>query len=208
MLTHPDYDHLSGLVEVLRRYQVKHVLYPDLDTESPIFDEFLKLIEEKNIQLTTAQAGQQITLGDGLMINVLNPRLPPRDGTWEDSDNHGIVLQLSTGNLSFLLTGDIRQEAEFRLIASGIDLGSTVLKIAHHGSDTSSTPEFLAAVNPQVVVISVGGDNKYGLPDDEVLDRLKKKPGPGNIYRTDRQGTIDFITDGERLWVETADESN
>ena len=208
VLTHPDYDHLSGLVEVLRRYQVKHVLYPDLDIESPIFNEFLKLIEEKDIQLTTAQAGQQITLDDGLMLNVLNPRLPPRDGTKEDSDNHGIVLQLNTGNLSFLLTGDIRQEAEIRLIASGIDLSSTVLKIAHHGSDTSSTPEFLAAVNPQVAVISAGDDNKYGLPDDEVLDRLKKKPGPGNIYRTDRQGTIDFITDGERLWVETADGSN
>ncbi|MCH8864406.1 MAG: DNA internalization-related competence protein ComEC/Rec2 [Chloroflexi bacterium] len=208
VLTHPDYDHLAGLVEVIRRYQVKHVLYPDLDFESPIFNEFLKLIEEKNIHLTTAQAGQQITLDDGLMLNVLNPLLPPRAGTGEDSDNNGIVLQLSTGNLSFLLTGDIRQEAEFRLIASGTNLRSTVLKIAHHGSDTSSTPEFLAAVNPQIVVISVGADNKYGLPDNEVLDRLRKKPGAGNIYRTDRQGTIDFITDGERLWVETADGSN
>jgi len=77
-----------------------------------------------------------------------------------------------------------------------------VLKVAHHGSDTSTTPEFLAVVNPQVAVISVGADNKFGHPSDEVMDRLKEKLGSENIYRTDECGTIEFTTDGKRLWVE------
>jgi len=123
-------------------------------------------------------------------------------GTESDTDNNGVVLRLSMENVSFLLTADIGQEAEFKLIADRADLSSTVLKVAHHGSDTSSTPEFLAVVNPQLAVISVGTDNKFGHPSDEVLERLKERLDPENIYCTDEQGTIEFITNGERLWVE------
>jgi competence protein ComEC len=105
-------------------------------------------------------------------------------------------------DVSFLFTADIRQEAEFKLIADRADLSSTVLKVAHHGSDTSTTPEFLAVVNPRLAVISVGADNKFGHPSGEVLERLKERLDPENIYRTDEQGTIELITDGEKLWVE------
>ncbi|MBA7708817.1 ComE operon protein 3 [subsurface metagenome] len=92
-------------------------------------------------------------------------------------------------------------EAEFELITRRANLASTVLKVAHHGSDTSTTPEFLAVVNPQLAVISVGKDNRFGHPTPEVMERLKEKLGQENIYRTDEQGTIEFITNGERLWV-------
>jgi competence protein ComEC len=93
-------------------------------------------------------------------------------------------------------------KAEFELIAQRADLASTVLKVAHCGSDTSTTPEFLSAVNPQIAVISVGEDNPYGHPSPEVMARLEDRIGSESIYRTDKQGTIEFITDGERLWVE------
>ena len=83
-------------------------------------------------------------------------------------------------------------------------LTSNVLKVGHHGSDTSTTPEFLAAVNPQLAVISVGADNPFGHPTPEVMKRLEEKLGSENIYRTDEQGTIEFITDGEKLWVRGA----
>ncbi|MFC1915827.1 ComEC/Rec2 family competence protein [Chloroflexota bacterium] len=202
ILTHPDHDHLAGLVEVLRRFQVKQVLYPDLNSDSPLYDEWLKLLKEKNIKRTIAQAGQQIDLGAGAIIEVLNPQTTRPSDTDSDIDNNGVVLRLSRGKISFLLTADIRQEAEFRLIADRADLNSTVLKVAHHGSETSTTPEFLAVVNPQLAVISAGADNKFGHPDDEVLEKLKEKPGSDKIYRTDRHGTIEFTTDGERLWVE------
>ncbi len=112
-----------------------------------------------------------------------------------------MVLRLSTGNISFLLTADIMWAAEWELIRQRTDLTSTVLKVAHHGSKTSTSPEFLAVINPRLAVISVGEDNPHGHPTDEVMDRLIMKIGSENIYRTDEHGTIEFITDRERLWV-------
>jgi len=201
ILTHPSADHVTGLVEVINRYKVKQVLYPALDFKSDIYDEWLSVIKEKGIKCTIAQAGQQIDLGGGVVIRVVNPQIPLLTNTESDLDNNGVVLELSMGNISFLLTADIWQEAEFELINHRAVRQSTVLKVAHHGSDTSTTAEFLAVVNPRLAVISVGKDNPHGHPSEEVMDRLKKKLGSENIYRTDERGTIEFITDGERLWV-------
>jgi len=202
VLTHPSADHVTGLVEVLNRYKVKQVLQPDLDFRSDIYDEWLRLLEEKDIKCTIAQAGQQIALGK-TVIEVLNPQTPPLTGTESDIDNNGMVLHISMDEVSFLLTADIMWEAEFELIARRANLASTVLKIAHHGSDTSTTPEFLAVVNPQLTVISVGADNKFGHPTPEVMERLEDRIGSENIYQTDEQGTIEFTTDGEKLWMRT-----
>ena len=201
--THPHADHLTGLVEVLQRYKVKQVLSTNLDYDSLIYDEWLRLIEEKDIRCTVAQAGQQIDLGEGVVIKVLNPPMPLLTDTKSDINNNSVVLHLSMGEVSFLLTADIEREAEFELIAHRANLTSPVLKVGHSGSDTSTTPEFLAVVNPQVAAIPVGADNKFGHPSDEVIARLEEEVGSDNIYRTDEQGTIEFITDGKRLWVKT-----
>ncbi len=205
ILTHPQADHITGLVEVLNRYKVKQVLYPDLDFRSDIYDEWLSLIDEKDIKYTPVQAGQQISLGE-VIIEVLNPQIPLLAGTESDIDNNGVVLRLKMGEVSFLLTSDIMWQAEFELITRRASLTSTVLKVAHHGSDTSTTAEFLAVVNPQLAVISVGEGNPFGHPSDKVMDRLIEKIGSENIYLTydkinDKHTTIEFITDGERLWV-------
>jgi len=200
VLTHPHADHLTGLVEVLQRYQVERVLSPDLDYESSLYGEWQELIDEKEIPRTPAQAGQKIDLGDGVIIEVLNPQAPLLAGTGSDINNNSVVLHITMGKASFLLTADIEQEAEFKLIVLGADLTSTVLKVGHSGSRTSTTPEFLAAANPRVAVISVG-DNPFGHPSNEVVGRLEVNLGADNIFRTDEQGTIEFITDGERLWV-------
>jgi competence protein ComEC len=217
ILTHPHSDHIAGLVEVLQRYEVEQVLYPDLDYESPAYEEWLRLLKEKDIKYTTAQAGQEIDLGEGVVIRVLNPQTPQITGTGPDLDtdienNGSLVLRLSLNRVSFLLTADIEEEAESKLVAARADLASTVLKVAHHGSKTSTTPEFLAVANPQVAVISAG-DNPFGHPSDEVLERLKEKLGSENIYltydaKTDEHHTIEFITDGERLWVRVERKSN
>lgn len=207
VLTHPDDDHISGLVEVLERYRVEQVLYPDLevldDFEDPLslYQRWEELIEEKDIACTAARAGEAIDLGDGVTMTVLNPPATLLEGTVSDVNNNSAVLRLDTGRVSFLLTSDIMWEAEFGLIARGAELDCTVLKVAHHGSYTSTTADFLAAVSPQLAVISVGEDNPYGHPSDEVMDRLEANPDIENIFRTDEQGTIEFITDGERLWV-------
>ena len=200
ILTHPSADHVTGLVEVLNRYQSKQVLHPDLEFESDVYDQWLRLVRKKDIKCTIAQAGQQIVLGE-VIIRVLNPPTPLLTGTESDIDNNGVVLHISRGKVSFLLTADIMWEAEFELVARRANLTSTVLKVAHHGSDTSTCHEFLAVVNPRLAVISVGADNPFGHPTPEVMERLEQKLGSENIFRTDKHGTIEFITDGERLWV-------
>jgi competence protein ComEC len=201
VLTHPHADHLTGLVEVLKRYQVERALYPDSGDQSPLYREWQGLVGEES-QATIARAGEEIDLGDGVIIEVLNPPVPPLAGTESDTDNNGVVLRLTDGRVSFLLTADIQREGEIGLLAQQAELGSTVLKIAHHGSKTSTIPEFLAEVSPAAAVISVG-ENSFGHPSGEVIGRLEQKLGAANIYRTDKQGTIEFITDGERLWVRT-----
>jgi len=202
VLTHPHHDHLAGLVEVLRRYEVGQVLYPALEYESPVYDEWRRLIQEGGIRQTLACAGQQINLCDGIVMTVLSPPSILLTGTGSDVDNNSVVLKLSIGNISFLLTADIMREAEWELMRKRADLSSTVLKVAHHGSDTSTTPEFLAVVNPEVAVISCGAENKFGHPGDAVVGRLERRLGSENVYRTDKHGTLEFTTDGKKLWVE------
>jgi len=201
IFTHPHADHLTGLIEVLKRYKVKHVLFPQMKYKSPLYDEWLRIIEEKDIEFTLAQSKQLINLGSEVSIIVLNhPQLPLTD-TDSDIDNNGLVLRLEMGKMSLLITGDIMWQREMELIAGRSDLSGTVLKVAHHGSATSTTDEFLARVDPLLAVISVAEGNSFGHPSVEVMDRLQQRLDIDNIFRTDKYGTIEIITDGERLWV-------
>jgi competence protein ComEC len=199
--TQPQADHITGLVEVLQRYKVKQVLESGVPYDSSIYQEWCKLVEEKQIKHDVAREGQEIDLGNGIKIEVLNPPSRLFQGTSADVDNNGVVLRLSSGRVSFLFTADIREEAEFELIGQRANLRSSVLKVAHHGSKTSTSSQFLAAVNPEIAVISVGANNPFGHPSPEVVERLTERLGKNKVYRTDKNGTIEFITDGERLWV-------
>ena len=199
--TQPQADHITGLVEVLQRYEVKQVLESGVSYNSSIYHQWLKLVQQKQIKHDIAKAGQEIDLGNGIKIEVLNPPTNLFEGTSSDVDNNGVVLRLSWGEVSFLFTADIREEAEFELIGQRANMRSTVLKVAHHGSKTSTSPQFLAAVNPKIAVISVGIDNPFGHPSPEVVERLIERLGKDKVYLTSKNGTIEFITDGERLWV-------
>jgi len=199
--TQPQADHVTGLVEVLQRYKVKQVLEPGVSYNSSIYREWCNFVEDKGIEYNIARAGQEIDLGSGIKMEVLNPPEGLFEGTSHDVDNNGAVLKLTWNKVSFLFTADIREDAEFELIGQRANLKSTVLKVAHHGSKTSTTSQFLAAVDPEVAVISVGADNTFGHPSPDVVERLIDKLGEDNVYRTDENGTIELITDGERLWL-------
>jgi competence protein ComEC len=202
--TQPQADHVTGLVEVLERYKVKQVLESGVPYDSAIYQEWLRLVEDKGIEYNVARAGQEIDLGSGIEIEILNPPANLWEGTSHDVDNNGVVLKLTWSKLSFLFTADIREEVEFELIGQRANLKSTLLKVAHHGSETSTSPQFLAAVDPEVAVISVGADNPFGHPSPEVVERLTDRVGEDNVYRTDEDGAIEFLTDGERLWLSFA----
>jgi competence protein ComEC len=197
ILTHPHLDHLSGLIEVMNRYQVAQVLAPNLISTSPAYQEWLSLIKIKDIKFTLAQAGQKIKLENGTLLQVLNPQDTAPSDTESDMENNGIVMRMNLKQVSFLFTADIGQEAEKRLIRQTTALSCNILKVAHHGSATSTSSGFLSVASPQITVISVGADNNFGHPNKVVLDRLKDT----QIFRTDERGTIEFTTNGENLWV-------
>ncbi len=200
VLTQPQADHLTGLIEVLQKYKVSHVIEPEITSSSSTYQHWRSLVEDKEIEHKLAHAGQEIELGDGIKLEVLHPPSPLLQGTSDDIDNNGLVLRLSWDKVSFLFTADIGQEAEWYLIAQRSNLKSTILKVAHHGSLTSITAGFLAVVNPEVAVISVGAENRFGLPRTEIVNRLTELLGD-RVYLTSTDGTIEFITDGERLWA-------
>jgi competence protein ComEC len=199
VLTHPQDDHLAGLIEVLRRYKVKQVLESDFPCDTANCKEWAKVIEEKKIKHNLAVVGQKIRLGSATELEALQPEKPFLRGTSSDVNNNSVVLRLAMGNASFLLAGDMEEEAEGKLLAQKTDIKSIVLKVAHHGSKTATSQRFLTAVDPQVAIISVGAENRFGHPDQETLDRLANE----KVYRTNLQGTIEITTDGKRLWIET-----
>ena len=204
ILTHPHLDHLSGLIEVLQRYRVSQVLATDLTSTSPAFQQWMEMIRTKNIPYTPAYSGRQIKLRDGACMDILNPPNMPHGNTELDLENDGVVARLTLDKISFLFTADIEREAENQLLSQRADLAATVLKVAHHGSDTSTTPDFLAVVHPQIAVISCGKGNTFGHPSEKVLSGLQAGPTPiTNIFRTDQSGTIEFITNGQILRVKT-----
>jgi competence protein ComEC len=197
LLTHPDSDHLTGLFSVVERYHAGRVAEAPVEAETDLAEAWQELINEKGIPWQEVEAGGWIDLGRGARLEILGPPDQPLTGTSADSNNNSLVLKLTWGNISFLLTGDMESAGEEALLDERTDLRATVLKVAHHGSPYSTSQEFLDAVRPVVSVISVGADNDFGHPASSILERLDDTI----VYRTDQQGDVTFSTDGERLWV-------
>ncbi|MCY4365114.1 MAG: ComEC/Rec2 family competence protein [Chloroflexi bacterium] len=201
--THLDADHSRGLLRVLENFQPKTVVAGTPDSDSHLYPQWRKALADSGHHVKQLSEGQTLSLEEGVSLEVLHPPAVPLRGPAWDSNNNSLVLRLTYGELSFLLTGDIEEEAERYLVRKGEGLESEVLKAGHHGSNSSTTRAFLRAVQPRWAVVSAGADNQYGHPHPEVLERLSEAVGEGNIYSTATQGTIHFTTDGARLWVET-----
>ncbi|MFQ5880286.1 MAG: ComEC/Rec2 family competence protein [Dehalococcoidia bacterium] len=195
VLTHPQADHLSGLLAVLERYRVDQVLASPAVVESDLFQQWQEAVAEGRVPYQVAARGQWLDLGDDAWLSVLHP--PSATFTDADVNNSSVVVKLRWRHIGFILTGDVEAEAE-ALLTDAADVRATVLKVAHHGSATSTTPTFLRAVRPLVAVISVGADNRFGHPSPQVLERLED----AFLVRTDDNGDVHVSTDGRRLWVE------
>ena len=200
ILTHPEADHITGLIEVLKNYQIGQILENGFKRETAGYKEWQRLIKEKNIPVKITQAGQVVNLSQGIKIRILWPDKTAVNSSPESSNNISVVSQLIYGQREFLFTGDIEKQVELNLAVAGIDLESDVLKAAHHGSKTSTNQLFLEKVNPNIAVISAGDKNPYGHPHQEVLERLKNV----KTYRTDQNGNIEILTNGQ--WFKAATE--
>lgn len=197
ILTHPDNDHLNGLIDVLRNYEVWQIIDPCLKDSSFVYQEWLRLIEEKKISRICAQVGQKIKLAENIELNVLYPLESLEGQSFKNTNISSIVMKLIYGKSKIFLTGDAEESVEYQLVRNGTDLKSQILQVAHHGSKTSTSQEFISSVSPEIAIIQVGKNNQYKHPHQEVLDRLTGI----KIYRSDLDSDIKFLCDLEKCIV-------
>ena len=197
VLSHPHLDHVGGLVYVIKNFKVGLILESGQTHHSYTYQKFLKTVKKKNIPCKIGRRGQKIKGYKEAEIHILHPRGPLIKDTNSDLNNNSLVIKVTYKKVSFLFSGDIEEEAESDLLKLGKVLRSTVLKVPHQGSRTSSTEKFLRAVKPEVAVISVNKNNRFHHPHSLALKRLEKFGI--KVYRTDRDGAVIMTTAGERV---------
>lgn len=192
IVTNPDADHIGGFVDVLRNYKVDYVLEPGTFNESKVYENLEDEIRNQNIKKILVKKGMTLDMGDGAVIEIL---FPDRDVSGWSRNDGSVVARLVYGETSIMLTGDSTIKTEKLILDNNKkeDLKSTILKVGHHGSRTSTSSSFVQAVMPTYALISDGKDNKYGHPHKETLDTLAKYGV--QILRTDLQGTVIFTCD-------------
>ncbi|MDR0292817.1 MAG: MBL fold metallo-hydrolase [Oscillospiraceae bacterium] len=189
--THAHADHVGGLAGALHYAAAGIALSPVTENDSRAFENFIKALGEQGVPVTVPKPGDTFALG-GADVMALGPL-----SLSAEPNNTSIVLRITYGSVRFLFTGDAEREEERELLDAGYDLSADVLKVGHHGSDTSTTYPFLREIMPRYAVISCGKDNSYGHPHENTLSRLRD--ADVTLYRTDMQGTIVCVTDGRTV---------
>ena len=196
ILTHPHADHLTGLLEVARRYKIDEVWETGVAYSSSTYDTWQAEIKKQNLTDKFVVAGDEKNFGE-VKITILYPLSPLKNKTIDNLNNASIVNRLDYKDFSVLFTGDAEKEVQQKLLAKNIF--ADVLKVPHHGSSTGLTEDFLKIVRPAIAVIEVGKDNKYGHPAASTINILKSSAV--RIFRTDQNGTIEVTSDGKDYWV-------
>lgn len=196
--SHPHSDHIGSLHKVIEEYGAKMLIMPEVSEEmTPVSSSYKKMIEEATkcgTEIEYAKVGTTYNLTEECTLDILGPV-----AHYEDYNNYSIVCRLNYKETSFLFTGDIEEQAERDILDYGVDVSATVLKVAHHGSRTSSIKKFVQAVNPEYAVISAGSPNDYGHPHDETIDLLNLLDI--EILRIDLQEDIVLFSDGKNISI-------
>jgi competence protein ComEC len=195
VLTHADADHMTGLVPLLERYRVQHLLASAQSLGAEEARYLWAAVEGGRVEVTQAARGMRVMIGDAVELEILHPEAVPLAGYTDN--NSSVVVRLKYGATSFLLTGDLESRGEAHLLRSGQVLSAQVLKVSHHGSGGATTDRFLEAVSPWLAVIQVGEGNHFGHPSPALLERLAD--AGVRTLRTDTHGTIEVVSDGWSL---------
>ncbi len=197
VLTHPDLDHVGGYPELLRYYDIEHIMYPGVIHNSYAFSEFENQVQFQEIEVLDGFSENNYRVGCCVFINTLWPENETNLET-SDVNDASIAFELIYGNTRFFFGGDLSQKYEDLLLDNDSWLRANLLKVGHHGSKTSTSSKFVQRLSPEVAVISAGEDNKFGHPHDEVLKILKSQNI--DVLRTDELGTIKVESDGEEIY--------
>lgn len=198
--THPDADHVTGLIPVLEQYDVHTILLSKAEGHTQAFEDVMKRIDDEHAAVYVAEVGDVIDFQDGVTAHILYPPqnyVPKKN----DTNDASVSVVIRYGENTFLLTGDLPSNQESKLITGGLSKHVTVYKAGHHGSKYSSGEQLLSYIRPEYAVISAGKDNRYGHPNPETIGRLEKYAK--EIISTIDHGTISFVTDGRMMEVET-----
>lgn len=193
--THPHADHIGGMDLLINDYSIEKVIMPDVTASTKVYKDVIQAMKQQELEKSIVDVGDVFAFGEAQFTI-----LAPSRNEYKDLNDYSISIKLEYGENSIILTGDAEAESEHEMIQSGLDLKADVLKLGHHGSGSSTTAQFLYKVKPEYVIISVGENNRYGHPDPLVVNRLKKQ-GIVNIYRTDKNGNIEVIMNGEKVDV-------
>ena len=187
--THAHEDHIGGLDDIIDNFEIENFYMPDQVITTATFEDILTSLENKQLAFQTPKIGDKYNIGDGILeiLNISNNE--------SDINDTSIVIKLIYGNISVMLMGDASKKVESKLLNKNIK--SNVLKLGHHGASTSTSTEFLKKVNPKYAIISVGTNNIYNHPTQTILNRLNNQNI--TIYRTDKNGTIKLISDGNTI---------
>ena len=191
--THPDADHIGGLDVIVYKYNCEKVIMSDYEKDTRTYQELVDVIHDKNMKITYPVVGEQYALGEA-EFTIIAPNSNSYGG---NANDYSVAILLEYGKNRFLFTGDAEEASEAEMLTNGIDISADVYKVAHHGSRSASTQEFLNAVHPKYAVISCGEGNSYGHPHAEVLNRLRSMGV--EVFRTDEQGSIIASSDGENI---------
>lgn len=193
IVTHPHTDHIGGLSKVINSFTIEKIYMPKVISTSKTYENLLNTIMNKGLKIQTARAGMDIINSKGLLITIL----APNNDSYTDLNNYSVVIKIEYQGVKFLFMGDAEEKSENEILC---DVESDVIKVGHHGSNTSSSKEFVSRVNAKYAIISVGSDNNYNHPNIDIVNRWKD--ANAKVYRTDLDGTIVVSTNGSTLNVE------
>lgn len=191
--THPHIDHIGGMDAVMENFSVGICFMPQETYSSDSYNDVMEIVQEQEILISHPDSQERYEIGSGQFVFIT----PDSNNQYEDVNDSSLGIRLTNGKHSFLLCGDISTSIENQILDSGILIRSDVMKLNHHGSSDANSWDFIKEVSPSYVVVTCGRRNEFGHPHEKVMKRIKKS-GAG-IFRTDRQGTVVFFSDGKNL---------